>query len=62
MDKVKCLVADGQNLDGIYAGGSFAEGEEVELHPDVAKFYEEAGIVVIVDAAKPEVVDSEFGG
>lgn len=53
--KVKCTVSPGKTLDGIYAGGSYSAGDEVELHPDVAKFYADGGIVEINEAptAKP---------
>lgn len=51
---VKCTVLPGKTLDGIYAGGTFTEGQEIELHPDIAKFYADGGIVEIAEApAKP---------
>lgn len=50
MAKVKCIIAPGQNLGGIYAGGDYTEGQEVELDPQIAQFYADGGVVTMPDA------------
>lgn len=50
MAKVKCTVAPGKTLGGIYSGGDFTEGQEVELEASIAQFYADGGVVIMPDA------------
>jgi hypothetical protein len=55
VQKVPCEVLPGQTLQGIYAGGTFTEGQEVQLIPEMADFYAAGGVVKILGGELPPV-------